>query len=639
MEAEERLDTLPKLLRDNYQRHPNKEALRAKDRGIWKSFTWKDYYGNVKYFCLGLKSLGLKPGDKISILGENKPQWYYAELAVQAAGGAAVGIFTDCVPDEVKFYVEHSDSVFVIAHDQEQVDKMLKIKDQLPLLKNIIYWEDKGLWNYKDAMLLSFDEVIEKGRKYEALEPLFFDESIDRGKSDDIAVICYTSGTTGIPKGAMLDQKFLVEGARTWGLLDEWVGKGYSYLSFIPGAWSVEQVIGIAGSLFADMTVNFPEKPETVQENLREIGPNLLFYGARLWEQVNRTIQAKMLDSSLPRRLIYKICLPIGLKVADLRSEKKEVNLLWRILYALAYQAIFRQLRDRLGLSNVKVVYSAGAAVSPEIIRYFLALGIEIKLFYGATELGAISIPRKGEIRPDTSGPIVPWAEAKLSEDGEILIKSKYMYAGYYKNSGATKAKFNDGWFQTGDFGYIDDDHQLIVIDRMDDLKELAGGKKFSPQYTEVRLRFSPFIKDVMVVGGESREYVTALINIDMENVGRYAEQNRISYTTFSDLSQKPEIIELIHKEILRVNRTLPDHARIKKFVNIYKELDADEAELTRTRKLRRSFVEDRYSDLIGMLYGEKEEYAVEASVTYRDGRTGILKTTIKVKQVLEERR
>jgi long-chain acyl-CoA synthetase len=291
-----------------------------------------------------------------------------------------------------------------------------------------------------------------------------------------------------------------------------------------------------------------------------------------------------------------------------------------------------------LGLSNVKVVYSAGAAVSPEIIRYFLALGIEIKLFYGATELGAISIPRKGEIRPDTSGPIVPWAEAKLSEDGEILIKSKYMYAGYYKNSEATKAKLKDGWFQTGDFGYIDDDHQLIVIDRMDDLKDLAGGKKFSPQYTEVRLRFSPFIKDVMVVGGESRAYVTALINIDIENVGRYAEQNRISYTTFSDLSQKPEIIELIHKEILRVNRTLPDHARIKRFVNIYKELDADEAELTRTRKLRRSFVEERYSDLIGMLYGEKEEYAVEASVTYRDGRTGILKTTIKVKQVEEER-
>ena len=583
--------------------------------------------------------MGLNRGDKISILGENKSSWYYAELAVQSAGGAAIGIFTDCGPDEVKYYVEHSDSVFVIAHDQEQVDKVLQIKDQLPLVKNIIYWEDKGLWNYKDPILLSFEEVLKRGRKYEESKPQFFDESIDRGKSEDIAVICYTSGTTGLPKGATLDQKFLVEGARTWGELDGWVGKGYNYLSFIPGAWSVEQVIGIAGSLFADMTVNFPEKPETVQENIREIGPNILFYGARLWEQVNRTIQAKMIDSSLPRRLIYRICLPIGLKMADLQSERKKINLFWRILYFLAYQAIFRQLRDRLGLSNVEVVYSAGAAISPEIVRYFLALGIEIKLFYGATELGAISIPRKGEIRPDTSGPIVPWAEAKLSEDGEILIKSKYMYAGYYKNPEATKDKFKEGWFQTGDFGYIDHDHQLIVIDRMVDLKELAGGKKFSPQYTEVRLRFSPYIKDVMVVGGENRDYVTALINIDIDNVGRFAEQNRISYTTFSDLSQKPEVIELIHREVLKVNRTLPDYARIRRFVNIYKELDADEAELTRTRKLRRSFVEERYSDLIKMLYGDKDEYEVEASITYRDGRTGLLKTYVKVQQIEEDRR
>ena len=325
--------------------------------------------------------------------------------------------------------------------------------------------------------------------------------------------------------------------------------------------------------------------------------------------------------------------------MADLQSERKKINLFWRILYFLAYQAVFRQLRDRLGLSNVKVVYSAGAAISPEIVRYFLALGIEIKLFYGATELGAISIPRKGEIRPDTSGPIVPWAEVKLSEEGEILVKSKYMYAGYYKNPEATRDKFKEGWFQTGDFGYIDDDHQLIVIDRMVDLKELAGGKKFSPQYTEVRLRFSPYIKDVMVVGGENRDYVTALINIDIDNVGRFAEQNRISYTTFSDLSQKPEVIDLIHREVLKVNRTLPDYARIRRFVNIYKELDADEAELTRTRKLRRSFVEERYSDLIKMVYGDKDEYEVEASITYRDGRTGLLKTHVKVKQVEEDRR
>lgn len=634
--AEENLDTLPKFLRYNYMKHPGKFALREKDRGIWKRYTWKDYYENVKYFCLGLKNMGLKRGDKIAILGENKPEWYYAELAVQAAGGTAIGIFTDCIPSEIKFYVEHSDSVFVIAHDQEQVDKMLQIKDELPLLKKIIYWEEKGIWSYTDPILISFDKVLELGRKYEEREPQFFDESIDRGSTNDIAVICYTSGTTGTPKGAMLNQKFLVEGARTWGELDGWVGKGYEYLSFVPGAWSVEQVIGIAGSLFADMKVNFPEKPETVQQNLREIGPQILFYGARLWEQVNRTIQAKMIDSSFLRRLIYRLCIPIGLKITDIKSEKKKVNLFQRIIYFLAYHAIFRQLRDRLGLSNVDVVYSAGAAVSPEIIRYFLALGIEIKLFYGATEIGAISIPQAGKIRPETSGPIVPWAEVKLSDEGEILIKSKYMYAGYYKEPEATRSKLKDGWYQTGDFGYIDDDRHLIVIDRMDDLKVLAGGKKFSPQYTEVRLRFSPYIKDVAVIGGENRNYVTALINIDIENMGLFAEQKRISYTTFTDLSQKPEAIDLVHEEVVKVNRTLPDYARIKRFVNIYKELNADEAELTRTRKLRRSFVEERYSDLIEMLYGDKDEYEVTASVSYQDGRSGVLKTNVRVKEVEE---
>jgi len=320
--------------------------------------------------------------------------------------------------------------------------------------------------------------------------------------------------------------------------------------------------------------------------------------------------------------------------MAELKSEKKKVNLYWRVLYFLAYQAIFRQLRNKLGFSNVKIVFSVGAAISPEIIRFFLALGVEIKLIYGSTEVGFISVPRNGEIRPETSGPIVPWAEVTLSDEGEILIKSNYMYAGYYKNREATEAKLRDGWFQTGDFGYIDEDKHLIVIDRMDDLKALAGGKKFSPQFTEIRLRFSPYIRDVLVVGGENRNYVTALINIDIENVGRFAEQNHIAYTTFSDLSQKPEVIDLVHKEVLKVNRTLPDHAWIKKFVNIYKEFDADEAELTRTRKLRRTFVEERYSDLIEFLYGDRDKYDVETSVTYRDGRTGILKTTVQSKYV-----
>ncbi len=636
--ADKNLDTLPKLLRRNFRNNPDKIALRHKDRGIWKSYTWKDYYDNVKFFCLGLKHLGLEAHDKVAILGENKPEWYYAELAVQSAGGAAVGIFTDCGPSEVKYYIEHSDAVFVMAHDQEQVDKVLQIKAELPRLKKVIYWDPKGLWDYKNPLLLSAEELLDLGRKHETVNPSFFDSSIDQGSKDDIGVICYTSGTTGTPKGAMLDQKFLVEGARTWGELDGWAGNDYQYLSFIPGAWSVEQVIGIAGSLFAGITVNFPEKPETVQENLREIGPHIVFYGARLWELLSRTIQARMMDTSYLRRLIYRICLAVRKKmISDYGStERRRLGPVSMFLSLLTYHAVIRQLRDRLGLSNARIVYSAGAAVSPDIILFFLALGIEIKLFYGATELGAVSIPTSGVIRPETSGPIVPWAEVKLSEQGEILVKSRYMFAGYYKDPEATAGKFLDGWFQTGDFGYIDKDGHLIVIDRMDDLKQLRGGKKFSPQYNEIRLRFSPFIKEAVVLGGEDRDYVTVLINIDIENVGRFAEDHHIPYTTFSDLSQKPEVIDLVHSEVVKVNRTLPDHARIKRFVNIYKELDADESELTRTRKLRRSFVEDRYSDLIEMVYGDRDKWDVKASVTYQDGRTGMLETQVIVKTVTE---
>lgn len=323
------------------------------------------------------------------------------------------------------------------------------------------------------------------------------------------------------------------------------------------------------------------------------------------------------------------------MKVADIYIEGKEPGLLWKFLSFVSYHAVFRSLRDRLGLSKVKVIYSAGGALSPEIVRYFKALGIEIKLFYGSTEMGIVSNPRDGEIRPETSGRVVPWADVKISEEGEILVKSRYMYSGYYKNAEATESKLDkEGWYCSGDFGNLDEDGHLIVIDRMEDLKPLGGGKKFSPQYAEVRLRFSPYIKDVLAVGGEDRTFVSVLVNIDIENVGRFAEANKIPYTTFTDLSQKPEVIHLVREEILNINRALPDHAQIKRFVNLHKEFDADEAELTRTRKLRRTFVEERYGDLISALYSDHERITVEAPITYQDGRKGVIRTDIKVNRV-----
>ena len=630
-------NTLPKLLKKNAEKYGDRRiAMRVKDRGLWQRFTWRDYYEHVKYFSLGLISLGIKREDKVSILGENKPEIFWAEIAVQAAGGTAVDIYTDCTPPEVKFYVTDSDSTFVVAHDQEQVDKLLQIKDDLPLVKKVIYWDPKGLWNYEDPILISFPNMIQLGKDYEKSHPGLFEESMENGRGEEIALICYTSGTTGLPKGAMISHRGLVAIAQAWRDVDHWSDQD-RYVSFLHPAWITEQAVGVAGQLVSGMEVNFPEEPETVQENIREIGPTILFFAPRLWENINRMVQAKITDTSALRRWIYHLLLPIGYKTAEYRLSKRRLGILWKLLHQMAHWVLFRSLRDRVGLSRIRCAYTAGSAVSPDILNYFQAIGVNIKQLYGGSEQGLVTIHLDGEIKYETCGPPMPGVEVRLSPEGEILVKGENIFSGYYKNIEATQEKIRDGWYYTGDFGYIDDDRHLVVIDRMEDLKELKEGRKFSPQFAEIRLRFFPYIKDALVIGGEDKDYVTAIINIDLENAGRWAEARRIPYTTFTDLSQKSEVIELIKKDIQRINKFLPKWSRIKKFVNLHKEFDADEAELTRTRKLRRTFVESRYSDLITALYGKDQEYNMEASITYRDGRKGVIKTAIQINQVEEE--
>jgi len=630
-------DTLAKLLRSNAEKYGDRKiAMRVKDRGIWQRFTWKDYYERVKYFSLGLVSLAMKRGDKVSILGENKPEIFWAELGVQAAGGTMVGIFTDCTPPEVKFYITDSDSTFVVAHDQEQVDKILQIKDDLPLVKKVIYWDPKGLWNYDDPVLINFSDMLQLGKEYERNHRGLFEQTVEDGKGEEIALICYTSGTTGLPKGAMISHRGLVAIAQAWRDVDHWSDND-RYVSFIPPGWIAEQAVGVAGQLVSAMEVNFPEEPETVQENIREIGPTILFFAPRLWENINRMIQAKITDTSALRRWIYQLFLPFGYTAAEYRSSKKSFGFFWGALHQFARWLLFRPLRDRVGLSRIRCAYTAGSAVSPEILNYFQAIGVNVKQLYGGSEQGLVTIHLDGEIKYETCGPPMPGVDVTLSPEGEILVKGDNIFSGYYKNLEATQEKIRDGWYYTGDFGYIDDDHHLVVIDRMEDLKELKSGRKFSPQYAEIRLRFCPYIKDALVIGGEDKDYVTAIVNIDLDNVGRWAEARRIPYTTFTDLSQKSEVIELIKKDIQRINKFLPDWSRIRKFVNLHKEFDADEAELTRTRKLRRTFVEIRYNDLITALYGKDPEYSVEASITYRDGRKGVIKTAIQINQVEEK--
>jgi long-chain acyl-CoA synthetase len=623
-------DTFPKLLKRNFERFGDRQtALALKDYGIWQPYTWKDYYEKVKYFFMGIRNLGLEAGDKVSILGETKPESYFAQLAVQAMRGTVVGIFTDCLPEEVKYFVKHSDSKFVVAHDQEQVDKVLDIKNDTPLLKKIIYWDPKGLWNYEDEMLISFEEVINIGKKYAESYPDSFEEMIEEGNEEDVALFCYSSGTTGDPKGIMITHKTILASGAAWACLDDWCETDH-YVSFLPLAWVTEQMM-IAASLITGLVVNFTESIETVQEDIRETGPSVLFWGARNWESINRLIQAKITDSTFLNRFLYDAFLKVGYIVADMDTEGKEIPFFWKLLNKIGYWAVFRDLLDRVGLSKARNAYTGGAPISPDVVRFFKAMGVNIRVAYGSSEIALASVHRANDVKPGTSGPPLPHMEIKISEEGEILAKTKYTLKGYYKDPDGLAKKITDDWYHTGDFGHITEDGHLVVMDRLDDLRLLSNGTKFSPQYIESRLRFSPYIKDVLITGGKERDYVGAIVNIDLDNVGRWAEARKIAYTTYTDLSQKPEVIELINGAFVRVNSLLPKNSRVKKFLTLHKEFDADDAELTRTRKIKREFMENRYEELINGLYKDIEEIVIEAPVTYRDGRKGTIKTAIQI--------
>ena len=624
-------DTLPKLLKAKYEKYGDRKlSMAVKDYGIWQPYTWQDYYTKVKYVCLGLMELGLEKGDKISILGETKPEAYWAELAVQAIGGTAVGIFTDCLPNEVEYFAKHSDSKFIVAHDQEQVDKVLQIKSNVPLLTKVIYWDPKGLWSYKDDILIGLDEVLKLGKKYEESHQGLFEKMIDEGRENDTAVLCYTSGTTGNPKGVMISHKCLIGNAKIWAeKLDQWDDKDH-YVSFLPLAWITEQMM-IASTLTAGVVVNFTEKAETVQQDIREVGPQILFWGARNWESVNRLIQAKIMDTTFLNRLLYKLFLPIGYRMVDIQTKGEKAGILWKSLYRIANWGLFRDLRDRVGLLRVKHAYTGGAPTSPDVIRYFQAIGIRIQVAYGSSEFPLISLESGSGVNTGTSGLPSPDVEVKISPEGEIIAKGPYMFSGYYKNPEATDEKVKDGWYYTEDFGHITEEGELVVMDRLSDIRTLRNGEKYSPQYIESRLRFSPYMKDLLVVGGEEHDYVCSLVNIDMDNVGRWAEIRKIPYTSYTDLSQKPEVIALIKQEFTRVNKLIPEHAGVRKFINMHKEFDADDAELTRTRKIKRDFMEKRYSQMIKAVYDDMNELSLEAPVTYRDGRKGTIKTNVKI--------
>ena len=629
----EKRETNPQIIKSNCARWGQQTAMTMKMYGIWHSYSWQDYYNNIKYFSLGMISLGLKRGDVACIIGDNEPQWFWGEFAVQAAGGIATGIFVDSIPSEVKYVAEHSDAKFAIVNDQEQTDKFLEIKGELPLLKKVIYWDPKGLRNYEDPMLISFNEVIELGKEYDKTHPDLFERNVDAGKGDDIAFIYYTSGTTGLPKGAVLTHRALITTAQ--GFVSRYpLDETDNLISNFPAAWVGDSFFATIPHLLTGARLNFPEEPETIAEDTREIGPNFVIYGPRQWEGLVSEIQVKMLDANPLKRLTYKLFLPVGHKIADMKFEGKTPNLFWRILHGIAYLALFRPLKDRLGLSKVRFAVTGSSVLSLDTFRLIHAIGVELRQCYASTEAGLISSHSKGEIKFESVGRPALGTSLRITKEGELLVTSDCMFTGYHKNSEKTAVTLIDGWCHTGDAVNINEQGHLIFMDRLEHMGILKSGAKYAPQYIEGRLRFSPYIKDAMVIGGKDKEYVSAIVNIDFAMVGKWAERNHIPYTTFVDLSQKKEVADLVRQDLERVNGYLPEQSRVQKFVLLHKEFDPDEAELTRTRKLRREFMEQRYKDLIDALYGNRDKIDVQAPVTYRDGRKGVVTTSIHVRGI-----
>jgi len=627
------LDTLPKLLKRNFKRWGDTEVgFRDKDYGLWNEYTWKDVYENVKYFSLGLISLGLRPGERAAIIGDNEPQWYWASFAIQAARAITVALFTDAIPDEIQYIVDHSDSKFIIARDQEQVDKILAVYEKLPKVEKIIWWYWKGMRKYEQSFITSYEKVKELGKKYEESHRGVFEENIETAKGEETANIFYTSGTTGLPKGAMITHQALIGSAEATLTLFELTHKD-NILCYLPPAWVGEAFFTTVPHLITGAKLNTLEEPETIFHDIYEITPSMILGGPRQWEGWVSKIRAKIEEAGGLEKLVYKTLMPMALNVGKAIEKGEKIPLWKHIVHWFVDLILLQAIRDKLGLTKCRFAITAGSVTGTDTMAFMNSIGVRLRQVYGSTEGGMISGHRTDNIQSRTIGPPLPGVEVKISPDGEILVKSPYLFSGYHKNQEAYEKTVRNGWWYSGDAGTIDEQGHLVYMDRVSELAQLSSGEKYAPQWIESSLRFSPYIKDSITIG-EGRGFVTAIINMDYENVGRWAERNHLTYTTFTDLSQKAEVSKLVRQDIDRVNKQLSPTTRIRKYVLLHKEFDPDEADLTRTRKLRRTAMEKRYSDVIEAMYGGKTSLPVTSEFTYEDGRKGKVSAELRIYSV-----
>jgi long-chain acyl-CoA synthetase len=632
------LDTFPKLVRANAARFPRKVAIREKDYGIWQSYTWQEYYERARRIALGLAALGFRRGDRTAIIGDNRPELYWSVMATQVLSGVPVPLYQDSSEKELAYIVDHAEARFAVVEDQEQVDKLMRVREQCPRLEWIVYDDTRGMRPYSEPYLLSLAELMERGDKYAVTQPDFLDAELARGGPDDTAIICYTSGTTGTPKGAMLSHRNLIVTARN-AIAFEGIRGDEDILSYLPMAWVGDHIFSYAQSILTGFAVNCPESAATVLQDLREIGPTYFFGPPSIWERVLTTVMIRIDDCAWPKRKLVHFFLDLAQDLERRRLGGQPAPVWKRLLYPLGDLLVYGPLRDNLGLRRVRRAYTAGEAIGPEIFVFFRGLGINVKQLYGMTEASVfVTIQKDGDVRLDTVGTPVPGVELRVSPEGEVTFRSPGIFQGYYKNPEATAQTLQDGWLRTGDAGLIDQHGHLAIVDRAKDVGRLANGTMFAPKYLENKLKFSPFVKEAVCIG-QDRPYVTALVNIDLGAVGNWAERRNIAYTSYTDLSQKPEVYDLVAQEVARVNRSLREDrilkgAEIRRFLILHKELDPDDEEITRTRKVRRGHIAQKYRALIDALYSDRDHVPVEALVTYEDGRVGTIRADVRIRDV-----
>jgi len=628
--------TLPRLLRRNAESMAVRPAMREKSHGIWQTFTWAQSWDQVRDFASGLSASGFRRGDKLAVIGDNRPRLYWAQLAAQCLGGAAVPMYQDSIATELVFVLNHAEVSVVVAEDQEQVDKILSLKDSLPHLELVVYDDPRGLRHYATAVLKSFDELQATGREFAVSHPGWVGAEIDKGDPDDLALLTYTSGTTGHPKGVMLSYANLLSSAQAFVEAED-IRATDELLCYLPMAWIGESLFSLVLTVLVGFTCNCPERPQTVQRDLRELGPTIAIAPPRIWENMLTLLRVRAADSTPFKRKVFEFFRGLAERAEVLKGEGKQPSAFARLGLLLGEVLVYGPVRDQLGLRRARWVYTGGAPLGPDTFKFFRSFGINIKQVWGSTELsGLASLQPDSEADPDTVGRIIPGTEVRIAEDGEVLIRSTAVFRGYYKQPDATRDTMTEsGWFRTGDSGFVDRRGHLVIVDRAKDVGKLADGTPFAPQFVENKLKFSPFVAEA-VAFGDRRPFVAAIVAIDLTTVGNWAERRNLAYTSFQDLSGKPEVRRLIGTAIAEVNTSLPAAARINRFLLLNKEFDADDNEITRTRKIRRRFVAEKYATVVEAFYSGEQEVGLTTEITYEDGRKAILTSTIAIEDVVK---